>query len=163
MPLRCTSGYYNVVLKKRGITIVKNENNDRILTRTVTSWRMCIDYKKLNSTPFDFDNNCLDVFYRLKEVLVLVLIMQSLDRSLPFKIMCNTSSYAMGMLDEGQINCVTIEKEFLEYFSFNKFFTFSKIKIIDVTIHVQTFAVKIRWLKLLLDQFHEYDICKGNQ
>lgn len=123
---------------------------------------MCIDYKKLNSTPFDFNNNCLDAFYKLKEALVLALIMLLPDRSLPFKIICNASNYVMGTLDEAQINYVTIE-EFLEYFSLNKFFTFSEIKIIDVTIHVQNFAVKIRWLKLLLDQFHEYDICKGHQ
>ena len=38
-----------VVPKKSGITIVKNENNELIPTRTVTGWHMCIDYRKLNS------------------------------------------------------------------------------------------------------------------
>ena len=38
-----------VVPKKSGVTIVKNENNELIPTRTVTGWRMCIDYRKLNS------------------------------------------------------------------------------------------------------------------
>ena len=28
--------------------MVKNENNELIPTRTVTGWRMCIDYRKLN-------------------------------------------------------------------------------------------------------------------
>ena len=28
--------------------VVKNENNELIPTRTVTEWRMCIDYRKLN-------------------------------------------------------------------------------------------------------------------
>ena len=37
-----------VVPKKGGITVVKNENNELIPTRTVTGWRMCIDYRKLN-------------------------------------------------------------------------------------------------------------------
>ena len=37
-----------VVPKKSGITVVKNENNELIPTRTVTGWRMCIDYRKLN-------------------------------------------------------------------------------------------------------------------
>ena len=37
-----------VVPKKFGITVVKNENNELIPTRTVTGWRMCIDYRKLN-------------------------------------------------------------------------------------------------------------------
>ena len=37
-----------VVPKKGGITIVANEKNELIPTRTVTGWRMCIDYRKLN-------------------------------------------------------------------------------------------------------------------
>ena len=37
-----------VVPKKGGITVIRNEKNDLIPTRTVTGWRMCIDYKKLN-------------------------------------------------------------------------------------------------------------------
>jgi len=38
----------HVVPKKGGITIIKNENNELIATRTVAGWRMCIDYQKLN-------------------------------------------------------------------------------------------------------------------
>ena len=37
-----------VVPKKGGITVVKNDNNKLIPIRTVTSWRVCIDYQKLN-------------------------------------------------------------------------------------------------------------------
>jgi hypothetical protein len=37
-----------VVSKKSGMTIVKNEKNELITQMTVTSWCMCIDYKKLN-------------------------------------------------------------------------------------------------------------------
>nr|GEV25719.1 reverse transcriptase domain-containing protein [Tanacetum cinerariifolium] len=36
------------VLKKGGFTVVKNEENELILTRLVTGWRVCIDYRKLN-------------------------------------------------------------------------------------------------------------------
>uniref|UniRef100_A0A2N9I851 Integrase catalytic domain-containing protein n=1 Tax=Fagus sylvatica TaxID=28930 RepID=A0A2N9I851_FAGSY len=38
-----------VVPKKSGITVVKNANDELIPTRLVTGWRMCIDYRKLNS------------------------------------------------------------------------------------------------------------------
>lgn len=38
----------HVVPKKGGITVVKNEDDELIPTRTVTCWRMCIDYRKLN-------------------------------------------------------------------------------------------------------------------
>jgi len=37
-----------VVLKKGGMTVVKNDNNELIPQRTVMGWRMCIDYQKLN-------------------------------------------------------------------------------------------------------------------
>ena len=37
-----------VVPKKGGITVIKNDNNELIPTRTVTGWRMCIDYRRLN-------------------------------------------------------------------------------------------------------------------
>ncbi|GJR96611.1 hypothetical protein Tco_0268785 [Tanacetum coccineum] len=36
------------VPKKGGQTIVKNEDNELVPTRTVTGWRVCIDYRKLN-------------------------------------------------------------------------------------------------------------------
>jgi hypothetical protein len=36
------------VPKKRGLTVVKNEKNELIPQRNVTTWRMCIDYRKLN-------------------------------------------------------------------------------------------------------------------
>ncbi|XP_042449055.1 uncharacterized protein LOC122033980 [Zingiber officinale] len=38
----------HVVPKKGGMTVVRNSNNELIPTRTVTGWRMCIDYRKLN-------------------------------------------------------------------------------------------------------------------
>ncbi|GKE84999.1 putative nucleotidyltransferase, ribonuclease H, partial [Tanacetum coccineum] len=37
-----------VVPKKGGMTMVKNEKNELIPQRTVTGWRVCIDYRKLN-------------------------------------------------------------------------------------------------------------------
>ena len=38
-----------VVPKKGGMTVIKNEENELIPTRTVTGWRMCIDYRRLNT------------------------------------------------------------------------------------------------------------------
>jgi len=38
-----------VVPKKSGVTVITNEKNELIPTRTITGWRMCIDYRKLNS------------------------------------------------------------------------------------------------------------------
>jgi hypothetical protein len=36
------------VPKKGGLTVVKNEKNELIPQRTMTEWRMCINYRKLN-------------------------------------------------------------------------------------------------------------------
>ncbi|GJY67545.1 putative nucleotidyltransferase, ribonuclease H [Tanacetum coccineum] len=44
----------SVVPKKGGMTVVKNEKNELIPQRTVTRWRVCIDYRKLyNATRKD--------------------------------------------------------------------------------------------------------------
>src|SRR4051812_16541602 len=38
----------HVVPKKGGMTVIRNKKNELIPTRTVTEWRVCIDYRKLN-------------------------------------------------------------------------------------------------------------------
>ncbi|GJR93154.1 reverse transcriptase domain-containing protein [Tanacetum coccineum] len=38
-----------IVPKKGGMTVVKNEKDELIPQRTVTGWRVCIDYRKLNN------------------------------------------------------------------------------------------------------------------
>nr|XP_016451768.1 PREDICTED: uncharacterized protein LOC107776393 [Nicotiana tabacum] len=54
------------VPKKGGMTVVVNDNNDLIPTRTVTGWRICIDYRKLNNAtrkdhfPLPFIDQMLD-------------------------------------------------------------------------------------------------------
>ena len=39
-----------VVPKKSGVTLIKNENNEDVPSRVQTGWRVCIDYRKLNAT-----------------------------------------------------------------------------------------------------------------
>ena len=39
----------HVVPKKGGFIVIINEKNKLIPIRTVTGWRVCIDYKKLNT------------------------------------------------------------------------------------------------------------------
>ncbi|KAL4273882.1 hypothetical protein GQ457_13G016550 [Hibiscus cannabinus] len=54
------------VPKKGGITVISNEKNELIPTRTVTGWRVCMDYKKLNKAtrkdhfPLPFIDQMLD-------------------------------------------------------------------------------------------------------
>ena len=55
-----------MVPKKGGFTVIRNEKNELIPTRTVTGWRVCIDYRKLNTTtkkdyyPLPFIDQMLD-------------------------------------------------------------------------------------------------------
>ena len=39
-----------VVLKKSGVIVVANENNELIPTRVTSGWRVCIDYRKFNTS-----------------------------------------------------------------------------------------------------------------
>jgi hypothetical protein len=39
-----------VVPKKGGMTVMENSKNELIVQCTVTGWRICIDYRKLNKT-----------------------------------------------------------------------------------------------------------------
>ena len=56
----------HVVSKKGGFTVIRNEKNELIPTRTVTGWRVCIDYRKLNTAtrkdyfPLPFIDQMLD-------------------------------------------------------------------------------------------------------
>ena len=56
----------HVVPKKGGFTMIRNEKNELISTRTVTGWRVCIDYRKLNTVtrkdhfPLPFIDQMLD-------------------------------------------------------------------------------------------------------
>ncbi|XP_070011197.1 uncharacterized protein [Nicotiana sylvestris] len=54
------------ILKKGGMTVVTNANNELIPTQTVTGWRVCMDYRKLNKVtrkdhfPLSFLDQMLD-------------------------------------------------------------------------------------------------------
>ena len=56
----------HVVPKKGGFTVIRNEKNELIPTRNVTGWRVCIDYRKLNTAtrkdhyPLPFIDQMLD-------------------------------------------------------------------------------------------------------
>ena len=60
----------HVVPKKSGFTVIRKEKNELIPTRTVTGWRVCIDYRKLNTAtrkdhfPLPFIDQILDRFSR---------------------------------------------------------------------------------------------------
>ncbi|KAM1519888.1 hypothetical protein ACFX1Z_022643 [Malus domestica] len=67
-----------VVPKKSGVTVVKNEEQELVSTRVVTGWRVCIDYRKLNAMT-------------RKDHFPLPFLDQMLERRMPFGL-CNASA-----------------------------------------------------------------------
>jgi len=82
--------------------------------------------------PFDFNEDCLSAFRRLKEALISTPVMQAPNWDLPSMVICDASDSAVGAilgqrkdnkpyaiyyasqtLDEAQVNYATTEKEFL--------------------------------------------------
>jgi hypothetical protein len=67
--------------------------------------RFILDFSKITKplthllqkdVPFDFDEKCVAAFQTLKSALVSAPIIQPLDWSQPFEIMCDASDYAVG-------------------------------------------------------------------
>ncbi|CAN6547031.1 unnamed protein product [Malus baccata var. baccata] len=97
-----------VVLKKSGVTVVKNEEQELVPTRVVTGWRevKCHDKEgslsiailgpNVRKVAFEFDDACSTTFKHLKEALTSAPIITPLDWSLPFELMCDASDYAIG-------------------------------------------------------------------
>nr|GEW92565.1 reverse transcriptase domain-containing protein [Tanacetum cinerariifolium] len=75
---------HDVIKQVGGFTIVENEKNELILTRLVTRWHACIDFRKLNEAtrkdhfPLPFMDQMLE---RLAEISTIVFLMVSLGIS----------------------------------------------------------------------------------
>ncbi|CAM8962412.1 unnamed protein product [Rhodiola kirilowii] len=136
-----------------------------------------------NNVDFNFDEECLEAFEKLKKNLVSAPIVQPPKWDLPFELMCDASDYAIGavlgqrvekklhviyyvskVLDSAQVNYTTTEKEMLAVvYAFEKFRPYLvATKTIVYTDHA---AIKylmakkdakprlIRWV-LLLQEFN---------
>jgi hypothetical protein len=88
------------VPKKGGLTVVKNEKNELIPQRTMTGWRMCIDYRKLNKAtkkdhfPLPFIDEMLE---RLANHAYLMGTWGSCE--FPFTRMINTRQHSLVLME----------------------------------------------------------------
>ncbi|GJR84240.1 reverse transcriptase domain-containing protein [Tanacetum coccineum] len=83
------------VLKKCGITVVTNENDELVPTRNVTLWRLLE-----KDTSFEFDDECQKAFESLKEKLTCAPVIVSPNWNLLFEHMCDASDLAVGAVLE---------------------------------------------------------------
>ncbi|XP_070012091.1 uncharacterized protein [Nicotiana sylvestris] len=120
------------VPKKGGMTVINNDNNELISTKTVTGWRICMDYRKLkldtrkNHFPLPFIDQMLDRlagrshFYFLDgnsgDYAVRAVLGQRKDK------LMNLIYYTSRTLSGAQLNYTMTEKEMLAVvFDFDKF------------------------------------------
>jgi len=132
--------------------------------------------------PFEFEDECLESFNIHKEALTSAPIIQHPNCSLPFKIMCDASDYAVGVvlgqtkdkmhhaiayasktMTKAQLNYATTEKELLAFvFAIDKFRSYlvgAKIIVYSDHAALKYLLTKkdakprlIRWI-LLLQEF----------
>ena len=132
--------------------------------------------------PFDFDQDCKEVFALLKDLLTTTLIIQLPNWALPFELMCDSSDYAIGIvlgqrvdkihhavyyafrtLNDAQLNYSTTEKELLAIiFALDKFRSYllhSKVMVFTDLAAIRYLLTKrdskprlIRWI-LFLQEF----------
>jgi hypothetical protein len=70
-----------VMPKKGGMTVICNEENELIPQHTITGWRMCIDYRKLNKAT-------------QKDHFLLPFIDEMLERLAYHSFLCYLDSYS---------------------------------------------------------------------
>ena len=113
-------------------------------------------------TSFNFNEECLVAFYTLKKALITAPIIRPPNWSLPFKIMCDTSEYAVSAmlgqcrdkqhyaisyasktLTRHQLNYATMEKELLAVvFAMDKFRSY----LVDAKVIVYMDHVALKYL-----------------
>nr|GEY32780.1 hypothetical protein [Tanacetum cinerariifolium] len=165
------------VPKKGGFTVVENEDNELISTRTFQRCMMAIFHDMIEKTM-----ECVDAFQTLKKNLTEAPILIALDWDMPFEIMYDASDFAIGAvlgqrqdkhfrpihyanktMTEAESNYTTTEKEMLAVvYAFEKFRSYlilnKSIVYTDHTTLKYLFAKKdskarlLRWV-LLLKEF----------
>ncbi|GJV55742.1 reverse transcriptase domain-containing protein [Tanacetum coccineum] len=128
----------HVVSKKGGMTVVLNDNNELIPSRTVTGWRVCIDYQYL--LGIKVDRARIDVIAKLPYPTNVkgAILGQRIDGK--FKPIY----YASKTLNNAQEHYTTSEKELLVVvFSFDKF----RLYLIKTVVYIDHSALKYLFSK----------------
>jgi len=94
----------------------------------------------VNDVPFDFTEECLSAFLRLKEALITALVMQALDCGLPFEMICNAVVLAL--------------EKFWYYFINSKVIIFTDHATLKYLVKKSDCKPRLIWWVLLLQEFN---------
>ncbi|GJR30133.1 reverse transcriptase domain-containing protein [Tanacetum coccineum] len=180
------------VPKKGGITIVTNENDELVPTRTIMGWRVSSARLEVNKAKIDVISK-LPPPTIIKEKLTYAPVIVSPNWNLPFELMCDASDFAVGdalgqkdgknlhpiyfarkTLNLAQQKYTVTEKELMAVvFAFNKFRSY--LILSKTIIHTDHSALRhlfkkqdakprlIRWILLLQEFDIEIKDIKGTE
>ncbi|KAL4351851.1 hypothetical protein GQ457_06G014510 [Hibiscus cannabinus] len=132
------------VPKKGGITVVTNDENELLPTRTVTGWRICMDYRKLNKAT-------------KKDHFPLPFIDQMLDRLAGKEFYCFLDGYS-GRMPFGLCNApATFQRCMLAIFS-DMVEEFFEVFMDDFSVSGETFDSCLGNLAKVLKRCEEADL-----
>ena len=119
-----------MVPKMGGFTVIRNEKNELIPIRTVTRWRVCIDYRKLNTTtkkdhyPLPFIDQMLDklaghpYFFFLNEYFGYNQIVIAPEDQEKTTFTCPYGTFSFGRMSFGLCNAhATFQRRMMSMFS----------------------------------------------
>nr|XP_009770129.1 PREDICTED: uncharacterized protein LOC104220864 [Nicotiana sylvestris] len=161
-----------VVPKKGGMTVVKNENNELIPTRTVTGWRVCIDYKRLNDAtrkdhfPLPFIDQMLErvaghgFYYFLDDYIgynQIPVVPEDQDKT---TFICPHGTYAYRRMPFGLCNAPAIFQRCMSAIFSDMTEKFLEIFMDNFTLFGKTFEDCLQHLTLVLKRWIEVDKAK---
>nr|GEW84045.1 reverse transcriptase domain-containing protein [Tanacetum cinerariifolium] len=162
------------VPKKGGMTIVANENNKLIPTRSFLGHtgfypRFIQDFPKIarpmthllkKEIPFVFSKDCIDAFDTLKKKLTEATILVVPDWNLPFELMCDASDFVIGVV----VRQLYAFEKFRPYLVLSKSIVYTDHSALKYLLSKQDAKQRLpRWV-LLLQEF-DITICdkKGSE
>jgi Reverse transcriptase (RNA-dependent DNA polymerase) len=160
----------HIVLKKRGTTVMKSKDGTLISTRMVTRWRMCIDYRKLNSTtrndhfPLPFIDQMLErlanysFFYYLDGYSGFFQIPIHLDDQDKITFTCPYGTFAYRRMPFGLCNAPTIfQRAMMRIFS-DLIESVMEVFIDDFSVYGSIFDECLNNLTKLLQRCEEVNL-----
>ncbi|RVW34656.1 Retrovirus-related Pol polyprotein from transposon 17.6 [Vitis vinifera] len=159
-----------VVPKKSGITVVQNEKGEEITTRLTSSWKVCIDYRRLNAVTRKDHFHCLLLIKSWRESLAIIFIVSWTGYSGYFQIeidvedqekttfTCPFGTYAYRRMPFGLCNApATFQRCMLSIFS-DMVERIMEVFTDDITIYGGTFEECLVNLEAVLKRCIENDL-----